>query len=116
MAQRIAAAGVEAIPAYVHLPESGKVPEPTLDAAVKASGADALVMSRVRQIDRRMMVGRHELAELAEPLGDFVEHGTRARGRHILFEARRSQRRRPPDSAGVGRDLAGDDFQQAGFP
>ncbi|HEX4884059.1 MAG TPA: hypothetical protein VFX05_07965 [Casimicrobiaceae bacterium] len=53
MAQRIAATGVEAIPAYVHLPESGKVPETTLDAAVKASGADALVMSRVRQIDRR---------------------------------------------------------------
>jgi hypothetical protein len=53
MAQRVAATGVEAMPAYLWLPDSGKVPEATLDAAVKQSGADALLMSRVRQVDRR---------------------------------------------------------------
>jgi hypothetical protein len=53
MAQRVAATGVEAMPAYLWLPDGGKVPEATLDAAVKQSGADALLMSRVRQVDRR---------------------------------------------------------------
>lgn len=56
MAARIAATGVDAIPAYRFLPESGKVPEAMLDQAVKASGADGLVMSRIRAIDRRIAV------------------------------------------------------------
>lgn len=56
MAQRVASTGVEAIPSYRYLPDEGKVPETELDRAVAASGADALLMSRVRQIDRRMDV------------------------------------------------------------
>ena len=56
MAQRIAATGVEAIPSYRYLPDGGKVPESTLDGAVKASGADGLLMSRIRAIDRRTSV------------------------------------------------------------
>ena len=56
MSQRLAATGIEAIPAYRLLPDDGKVAEPALDAAVRASGADALLMSRVRAIDRRTSV------------------------------------------------------------
>jgi hypothetical protein len=56
MAQRLAATGVEAIPAYRYLVDDGKADEAALDAAVRASGADGLVMSRVRGIDRRTSV------------------------------------------------------------
>ena len=56
MAARLAATGIEAVPAYRHLPDGGKAPEPVLDAAVRASGADGLLMSRVRAIDRRTSV------------------------------------------------------------
>jgi len=56
MAARLAATGIEAVPAYRYLPEGGKVAEPELDAAVRASGADGLLMSRIRAIDRRTSV------------------------------------------------------------
>jgi len=50
---RLQAAGVDAVPSYRFLPEGGRVAEGRLDEAVRASGADALWMSRVRSIDRR---------------------------------------------------------------
>ena len=56
MSQRIAQTGVQAIPAWRYLPESGRADEPTLDRAVRESGADGLVMSRIRSIDRRTSV------------------------------------------------------------
>lgn len=56
MAHRIAATGVEAVPAYRYLPEGTKAEEPSLDRAVRESGADALMMSRIRSIDRRTSV------------------------------------------------------------
>lgn len=56
MSRRLAAAGVEAIPAYRFLADGAKAAEPALDAAVRASGADGLLMSRVRAIDRRTSV------------------------------------------------------------
>lgn len=56
MAARLAATGIEAIPAYRYLPEGGKVPEAQLDAAMRASGADGLLMTRIRAIDRRTSV------------------------------------------------------------
>ena len=56
MAQRLAASGVEAIPAYRYLVDDGMAAEPALDAAVRASRADGLLMSRVRGIDRRTSV------------------------------------------------------------
>jgi hypothetical protein len=56
MAARLAATGVEAVPAYRLLPEGGKVSEAQLDAAVRESRADGLVMTRVRAIDRRTQV------------------------------------------------------------
>jgi hypothetical protein len=59
MAKHIAATGVQAVPAYVYLPQSGQVDEPTLDRAVRESGADGLVMSRIRSIDRRTSVSTY---------------------------------------------------------
>jgi hypothetical protein len=56
MAARLAGTGIEAIPAYRHLPEGGKATEPELDAAMRASGADGLLMSRILAIDRRTSV------------------------------------------------------------
>ena len=56
MAARLAVTGIEAIPAYRYLPEGGKAAEPALDAAVRASGTDGLLMSRIRGIDRRTSV------------------------------------------------------------
>jgi hypothetical protein len=56
MAARLAVTGIEAIPAYRYLPEGGKAAEPALDSAVRASGADGLLMSRIRGIDRRTSV------------------------------------------------------------
>ena len=56
MARHVAATGTEAVPAYRFLPDAGKVPEPALDEAVRAAGADGLLMSRVRKIDRRTSI------------------------------------------------------------
>lgn len=56
MTARLRATGVNAMPAYRYLPDSAKVDEPTLDRAVRTSGADALVMSRIRSIDRKTSV------------------------------------------------------------
>ena len=54
MVARLVAAGVDAIPAYRLLPSAEKVPEAALDDAVRASGADGLLMSRVVGLDRRV--------------------------------------------------------------
>jgi len=56
MAGRLVAAGVAAVQAYRYLPDAGKAPEPELDRAVQASGADALLMSRIISVDRRASV------------------------------------------------------------
>lgn len=67
MVGRLASTGVDAIPAYRFLPDGGKASESALDAAVRASGADALLMSRVRGIDRRTSVSTSMVP--AAPLG-----------------------------------------------
>jgi hypothetical protein len=56
MVKRIEAAGAEAVPAYRYLPSGAKADEATLDRVVRESGASALVMSRIRSIDRRTEV------------------------------------------------------------
>ena len=53
MSARLTTVGVDAVPAYRFLPESGRAEEAALDAAVRASGADGLLMSRVLHVDRR---------------------------------------------------------------
>jgi hypothetical protein len=71
MAARIAATGIEAVPAYRYLAEAGPVPEGQLEGAVKAAGADALVMSRIRSIDRRTSV---TTAIVPGPMGPYGHH------------------------------------------
>jgi hypothetical protein len=56
LSRRLAATGAEGIPAWRYLADGGRVPEPELDQAVRESGADALLMSRIRSVDRRTSV------------------------------------------------------------
>jgi hypothetical protein len=72
MAARIAATGVEAVQAYRYLPDSAQVPEAELEQAVKAAGADGLVMSRIRAIDRRTSVSTVMVP--GPPFGPFGYH------------------------------------------
>jgi hypothetical protein len=67
MVERIAATGATAAQSYRYLPEGGKVPEAELDGAVRVSGAEALLMSRVRNVDRRTSVSTAMLP--AMPIG-----------------------------------------------
>ena len=55
-AVKLAATGVEAIRGYDHLPQDGPVAEPELNAAVKSSGADGLLMVRLLRVDRQTRV------------------------------------------------------------
>ena len=41
------ARGIEAVPSYILIPQNGKVPEETVTDAVRKSGAEAILMTRV---------------------------------------------------------------------
>ncbi len=56
MVARLVAAGVAAVPSYRDLTESAKATEGQIDAAVRKSGADALLMTRVKGISRELQV------------------------------------------------------------
>jgi hypothetical protein len=47
MVARLQAAGVQAVPAYQFIPEDAAVPEPVLEDAVRKSGADGMLMTRL---------------------------------------------------------------------
>ena len=55
-ASKLRATGIEAIPGYQYLPQDGQVNEPELNAAVRASGADGLLMVRLLRVDRQTRV------------------------------------------------------------
>jgi hypothetical protein len=50
------ARGVAAVPSYTVIPESGRVPEGRLDAAVKQTGADGVVSTRVVRVNQEVDV------------------------------------------------------------
>jgi len=50
---QLKSSGIEAIPSYTLMPEDGQADEATLKAAVKKSGADGVVTTRVVGIDQR---------------------------------------------------------------
>lgn len=52
----LAARGVTAIPSYSLIPESGQVPEARLAAAVKASGAEGVMTTRVIRVNQTVDV------------------------------------------------------------
>ncbi len=56
MSDRLRATGVDAVQAYRFLTDGGRVPEPALDAAVAKSGADGLLMTRLRGVRTRTEV------------------------------------------------------------
>jgi hypothetical protein len=47
MVARLQAGGVQAVPAYQFIPEDAQVPEPVLEEAVRKSGADGMLMTRL---------------------------------------------------------------------
>ena len=60
----------------------------------------------VRDGDGRVVIGRHELFDIAKAVGHGVEHGAVGCQRHVLLEARGAKRGRPPGTPGIRRLLA----------
>ena len=50
---QLRAIGVETVPSYQVMPEEGQVPEARLLTAVKQTGADAAIMTRLLRVERR---------------------------------------------------------------
>jgi hypothetical protein len=55
-AAKLRATGIEAVPGYQQVPEDGPVNEERMNAAVRAAGADALLMVRLLRVDRQSRV------------------------------------------------------------
>lgn len=53
---QLRANSIQAVPSYQILPEEGQVPESRLLKAVKQSGADAAIMTRLVRVERRTQV------------------------------------------------------------
>jgi hypothetical protein len=53
-----------------------------------------------------VVIGRHELFDIAKAVGHGVEHGAVGCQRHVLLEARGAKRGRPPGTPGIRRLLA----------
>ena len=56
MVARLQATGVQAVPAYQFIPEDAPVPEPVLEDAVRKSGADAMLMTRLLGVNTQTNV------------------------------------------------------------
>jgi hypothetical protein len=54
--RQAAARGINAVQSYRYLPNDGPQPEPELDRAVRESGADAVLVSVVRGVERQFTV------------------------------------------------------------
>jgi hypothetical protein len=53
---RLKAAGVDAVPSYLSIPEDGQVEEARLQEAVRQVGADGILMTRLVRVERRTEV------------------------------------------------------------
>jgi hypothetical protein len=53
---QLKAAGVEAVPSYLYIPEDGQVEESRLQAAVKQAGANAVIITRLVRIEKKTEV------------------------------------------------------------
>lgn len=53
---QLRAAGIQAVSSYQVMPEEGQVPEERLLKAVKQTGADAAIMTRLLRVERRTQV------------------------------------------------------------
>jgi Domain of unknown function (DUF4136) len=54
--KQLKAAGVEAVPSYLYIPEDGQVDEGRLQAAVKQAGADAVIITRLVRVEKKTEV------------------------------------------------------------
>ena len=68
-----------------------------------------------RDFDGRVVIGRHQRADVAEAFGYDVEDGRRGGERHVLFEPGDAHAGLQPPRAGVGRQFAAGDAQQRGL-
>ena len=68
-----------------------------------------------RDFDGRVVISRHQRADVAEAFGDDVEDRRRGRERHILLEPRHAHAGLQPSRAGIGRLLAACDAEQRGL-
>jgi hypothetical protein len=55
-AAKLRATGIEAVPSYTRLTQDGPVDEQAMNAAVRAAGADGLLMVRLLRVDRQTRV------------------------------------------------------------
>jgi hypothetical protein len=53
---QLKAAGVEAVPSYLYIPEDDQVDESQLQAAVKQAGADAVIITRLVRVEKKTEV------------------------------------------------------------
>ena len=53
---QLKAAGVEAVPSYLYIPEDDQVDESHLRAAVKQAGADAVIITRLVRVEKKTEV------------------------------------------------------------
>jgi hypothetical protein len=53
---QLKAAGVDALPSYVYIPEDGQVDEERLQAAVKQAGANAAIVTRLVRVEKKTQV------------------------------------------------------------
>ena len=56
MVSKLAAAGVQAVPAWNYLSGEGQAPEAVISSAVDSTGADAVLMARVAAVDKQFQV------------------------------------------------------------
>ena len=74
MVTRLRGLGVQAAPGWQYLPD-GQVAEPQLDAAVAASGADALMLVRLRGVQTRTQVSTQMVPVMSPMMGPSMGPG-----------------------------------------
>jgi hypothetical protein len=53
---QLKAAGVDAVPSYIYIPEDGEVDEERLQVMVKQAGADAAIVTRLVRVEKKTQV------------------------------------------------------------
>jgi len=81
-------------------------------------GAEPVERTRAAVVDNvngRVMVSLHQAGQVAEPLGDDVEHRRRCRQRDVLLEPRDPGPRLTPHRTSIGRQLPAQDLEERGL-
>ena len=62
-----------------------------------------------------VVIGLHQIAQVAQAVSDDIEHRSGVVQRCILRQASRAQSRLPPDGSGIRRHVAADNLQECRF-